>query len=50
MIYLDILETHYQEIIASFEFNKIIPHVVMICMIENHKDLKYYIELGIQIE
>ena len=41
MIYLDILETDYQEIITTFVLNTMLYHVGMIGMIENHEDLKY---------
>ena len=44
MIYLDILETDYQEIITSFLLNTVLHHVGMIQMIENYEDLKYDME------
>ena len=45
MIYLDILETYYQEIITYFVLNTMLHHVGMIWMIENHEDLKYDMKL-----
>ena len=45
MIYLDILETDYQEIITTFALNTMLHHVGMICIIENHEDLKYDMEI-----
>ena len=44
MIDLDILETDYQKIITSFVLKKMLHHVGMIWMIENHEDLKYDME------
>ena len=49
MIYLDILENDYQEIITTFVLNTMLHHVGMIWIIENDKYLKYYMELKIHI-
>ena len=45
MIYVDLLETYYQEIITTFVLNKMLHHVGMIWIIENHEDLKYDMEI-----
>ena len=45
MIYLDLLETDYQEIITTFVLNKMLHHVGMIWIIENNEELKYDTEL-----
>ena len=45
MIYLDLLETYYQEIITTFVLNKMLHHVGMIWIIENNEELKYDTEL-----
>ena len=45
MIYLDLLETDYQEIITTFALNTMLHHAGMICIIENHEDLKYDMEI-----
>ena len=45
MIYLDLLENYYQEIITTFVLNTMLHRVGMIWIIENHEDLKYDMEL-----
>ena len=45
MIYLDLLETYYQDIITTFLLNKMLHHVGMIWIIENHEELKYDTEI-----
>ena len=45
MIYLDILENDYQEIITTFVLNTMLHHVGMIWIIENHEYLKYDTEI-----
>ena len=45
MIYLDLLETDYQEIITTFALNTMLHHAGMIWIIENHEDLKYDMEI-----
>ena len=41
----DILETDYKEIITTSALDKMLQHVGLIWIIENHEDLKYDIEL-----
>ena len=41
MIDVDILDTTYQEIIKTFVLNKILHHVGMLWIIENHEESKY---------
>ena len=41
MIYLNLLETDYQEIITTFVLNTMLHHVGMIWIIEDNEDLKY---------
>ena len=45
MIYVDLLETNYQEIITTFLFNTMLHHVGMIWIIENHEGLKYDMDI-----
>ena len=49
MIDMDILDNTYQEIITNFVLNTMLHHVGMIWIIENNEDLKYDMELKIQI-
>ena len=49
MIYVDFLDTTYQEIITTFVLNKMLHHVGILWIIENNEDLKYDMELKIQI-
>ena len=46
MIDVDIWDTTYQYIITTFVLNKILIHVGMLWIIENHEELKY--DMGIQ--
>ena len=41
MVYVDLLETTYQDIITTFVSNTMLHHVGMIWIIENHEELKY---------
>ena len=45
MIDVDLLETNQKEIITNFVLNKILHHVGMIWIIENHEDLKYAMDI-----
>ena len=45
MIDVDLLENDYQEMITTFVLNKMLHHVGMIQIIENHEDLKYDMEI-----
>ena len=45
MVDLDLLEIDYQEMITTSVLNKMLHHVGMIWIIENHQDLKYDMEL-----
>ena len=45
MIYGDILNTTYQEIITTFVLNKMLHHVGMLWIIENHEELKYDMDI-----
>ena len=40
-----LLENNYQEIITNFVLNKMLNHVGMICIIENHEYLKYDMDI-----
>ena len=44
MIYVDILDTTYQDIITTFVLNTMLQHVVMLCIIETHEQLQYDID------
>ena len=41
MIYMDIMNTTYQDIITNFVFNKMLHHVGMLQIIETHEQLQY---------
>ena len=41
MIYVDHLNTTYQNIITTFVFNTMLHHVGMLCIVETHKQLQY---------
>ena len=41
MIYVDLLDTTYQEIIKQFVLNTMLHHVGMIWIIENNEELRY---------
>ena len=45
MIYVDLLETNYQEIITTFSLNTMLHNVGMIWTIENHEYLKYDMDI-----
>ena len=45
MIDVDLLETDYQEMITTFLFNTMLHHFCMIWIINNHEDLKYYMNI-----
>ena len=44
MIYVDNLNTTYQDIITMFVLNKMLYHVGMFWIIETHKQLQYYMD------
>ena len=44
MIYMDKLNTTYQDIITSFVLNTILHYVGMLCIIETHEQLQYDME------
>ena len=41
IIYVEMLDTTYQDIITTFLLNTMLHHVVMLCIIEAHTKLKY---------
>ena len=45
MIYVDILDINYQEIIITFVLNIILQNVGMLRIIENHEELKYDMDI-----
>ena len=45
MIDVDLLKTNYQEIITTFVLNKMLHHVGMIWIIENHEQLQYDMDI-----
>ena len=47
MIDVDILDTTYQEIITTFVLNKILHHVGVLWIIENHVELKYDMDIKV---
>ena len=44
MIYLDHLNTTYQDIITTFVLNTMLQHVCMLWIIETHDQLQYDME------
>ena len=44
MIDVDNLNTTYQDIIKTFVLNKILQHIGMLCIIETHEQLQYYMD------
>ena len=49
MIEVDLLDTTYQEIISTFVLNTMLHHVGMLWINENHEELKYDMDIQIQI-
>ena len=47
MIYVDCLDTTYQNIITNFVLTTMVHHVGMIWIIENHEELKYDLDIKI---
>ena len=45
IIDVDILDTTYQDIINFFALNTMLHHVGMLWIIENHEELKYYMDM-----
>ena len=45
MINVDNINTTYQDIITNFVFNKLLHHVGMIWIIENHDQIKYNMDI-----
>ena len=45
MIDVDILDTTYQELITNFVLNKMLHHVDMLWIVENHEELKYDMDI-----
>ena len=48
-IYVDHINTTYQDIITTFLLNTMLHHVSMLCIIENNEQLKYDMDIKIQI-
>ena len=44
MIYVDIINTTYQDIITTYVLNTMLHHVGMLWIIETHEQLKYDID------
>ena len=42
---VDFLDTTYQKIITTFILNIFLHHVGMLCIIENHEELKYGMDI-----
>ena len=45
MIEVDNMNTTYQDIITTFALNTMLHHVGMLWIIENHEQLKYYMDI-----
>ena len=45
MIYVDILDTTYQEVITTYVLDTMLHHVVMLLILENHEDIKYDMDI-----
>ena len=45
MIYVDHLKTTYQDIITTFVSNTMLNHVGLLCIIENHEQIQYDMDI-----